>query len=150
MNYDKSPEPKGRFVSSVNPDRAIDTDAQGNLQYRTGAASGHVEVILPSLPGSAFAEERLHVKDFGAHVAGKIESSMKRQGYLRSGPQQSAPQVLRHYVASARGAKLMDEGGLKQMETLAGEFAAEPDRAEFYSMVGKPYQHGLTPKRRQP
>ena len=149
IDYSNSPTPTGRFSSrEVTPDRGIGTDARGNLTYEHAAASGHVEVYLPSLPGSAFAQERLLVKDFGTFVAGKIGSSMTRQPYLTSGPQQDPAQTFRHYVACAKGASLMNADAIRRMETLAKEFAAEPDRAEFYSMVVRPYLLGLSPKRR--
>jgi hypothetical protein len=153
MSYTKSPIPAakpGGPAAERNPDRAIDTDAQGNLQYRTGAASGHVEIELPSLPGSSNPTERLHARDFGEQVIAKIESSLKRQPYMKSGAQQSPAQVFAHYVAVARGSGLMDEGALKRAESLAQDFEREPDQAEFYSMVVKNWLGSLSPKRRQP
>jgi hypothetical protein len=70
---------------------------------------------------------------------------MGRNGYLRSGPQQSPAQTFQHYVAVARGANLMDSGTLKRMETLAKEFEAAPDQGEFFRRAVRPYLVGLTP-----
>ena len=149
MSYDASPEPTGKFSSrDRNPDRGITVDEGGRMNYASAAATGHIEIELPSLPGSPGATERLHVKDFGPHVAGKIEASMKQAGYLRSGPQQTAPQVFAHYVACARGASLMDPPSLKRMESLGREFSDEPEQRQYFEMVVKPYLLDLAPKRR--
>ena len=96
MSYDKSPIPPekpGGFASGRNLDMAITVDERLKLNYASAAAEGRVEIELPSLPGSPNSVERLHAVDFGAHVAGKIESSMTQQGYIKSGPQQTGPQV---------------------------------------------------------
>jgi hypothetical protein len=143
---------KGRIMNEKNQvdesQRLNRLDARGNWVYPSASESGHVEIELPALPGSPNAVERLHARDFGVHVAGKIESSMQRQPYLRSGPQQSPPQIFRHYTAVAKGAGLMDSGALKRMEQLASEFASEPDSREYFAQVVKPYLLSLSPKRR--
>jgi hypothetical protein len=119
--------------------------------YPSAAASGHVEVELPSLPGSPYPTERLHARDFGRHVAGKIESTLKRNPYLKSGPQQSPAEVLGHYVATARGAKLMDEKTLAYMGRLSKEFAAEKgeSRQTYFESMVRPFLNGLKPERRK-
>ena len=127
--------------------KAIGADASG-LTYPSAAASGHVEVALPSLPGSPRTEERLLARDFGVFVSSKIESSINRQPYMRIGPTQSPQQVLRHYVACARGANLMDAGGIRAMEILAEQFAAERDQKPFFEKTVRPWLHGLKPKKR--
>lgn len=123
-------------------------DAKGNWQYPSAAAEGRVEIELPSPKGSPNATERLHARDFGAHVIGKLEASMNGQGYMRSGPQQSPAATLRHYVACAKGANLMDSAAIGRMETLAKEFATEGDQREYFSQVLRPYLLSLSPKRR--
>ncbi len=59
-----------------NADHGIAVDDRGELAYSTASESGHVEVVLPSLPGSPNSEERLLAKDFGPHVASRIEASI--------------------------------------------------------------------------
>src|SRR5271157_5381197 len=95
--------------------------------YDDAASSGHIEIELPTLPGSPNPTERLHVREFGAHVAGKIESFMNQPGYL-SAPGQNAPAIFRHYVGAAKGYGLMDRAAIGRMETLAREFESEPER----------------------
>lgn len=126
-------------------------DARGNWQYPSGAESGFVEIELPTLPGSPNAVERLHAKDFGPFVVGKIESSLNRQGYMRSGPQQSPSDVLGHYIAVAKGSKLIQPEAISHMERLAKEFRVEPgaDRRRYFETMVKPYLLSLTPQRRR-
>jgi hypothetical protein len=136
-------------MNKVDASQRLDTlDARGNWVYPSAAESGHVELELPALPGSTNAVERLHVRDFGVHVAAKVESSMKQNPYLKSGPQQGPAQVLKHYLAVAKGASLMDEGALKRMETLAQDFEREPEQEEFFKQLIRPYLHGLKPGKR--
>jgi hypothetical protein len=141
MVYDKSTLP------TQDPKTAIRVN-DGEFSYPSAAGSGHSEIELPALPGSPNPTERLLVRDFGVHVAAKIESSMTRQGYIKSGPQQSPAATFRHYVACAKGASLMDSGALKRMEQLAVEFQQEPEEREYFEMVLRPYLQSLTPKRR--
>lgn len=122
----------------------LGVDERGNWQYPTSATEGYVEIEIPSLPGSLNPTESLHMRDFGGHVASKIESSMNT-GYLRK---QSPHQVFAHYAAVARGASLMDEPALKRMESLASKFEKEPQQKEFFEMVIRPYLNTLSPKRR--
>lgn len=136
------------YENSPNPDRAIGVDERGRMTYASAAAEGRVEIELPTLPGSPNPTERLHAADFGAHVVGRIESSLKKNPYLKSGPQQGPAATFRHYAAVAKGAHLLDEGGLKRMEALAKEFETEPDEGEFFNQVVRPYLHSLSPKRR--
>src|ERR1700761_3486614 len=92
IEYNRSPSPPekpGGTAVERNSDLSIGVDDRGRLAYASASASGHIEVELPSLPGSPNAVERLHARDFGPHVVSRIEASMSRQGYLRSGPQQS-------------------------------------------------------------
>jgi hypothetical protein len=136
-------------MNKVDESQRLDTlDGKGNWVYPSGSESGHVQIEIPTLPGSPNTVERLHARDFGPYVVRKIESAMSQQGYMRSGPQQDSAQVFRHYTSVARGAKLMDENTLRQMERLAGEFEGESAREEFFSMVLRPYLHSLTPGRR--
>ena len=136
-------------MNKVEPSERLDTlDARGNWVYPSAAATGHVEVELPALPGSPNAVERLHARDFGAYVAGKIESSMGQNPYLKSGPQQGPVQVFKHYAAVAQGASLMDAATIKRMEKLAAEFEAKSDPGEFFSKTIRPFLHGLKPGKR--
>jgi hypothetical protein len=137
--------------SEKDRDSAIGVDASGRMNYASGSESGHVEVVLPALAGSANGEERLLMKDFGVHVAGQIERSFSRQPYLRSGPMQSPPEVFSHFIASAKGARLLSPGAQARAEVLAREFAGESEREAYYEMVIKPWLFNLTSaKRRQP
>jgi hypothetical protein len=111
--------------NTIDEGQRITADSRGDWQYPSAAASGHIEVELPTLPGSTNAVERLHARDFGPHVVSRIEASMNRQGYLRSGPQQGPTEVLAHYVAAARGTKLLDGGTLEYLGRISKEFAAQ-------------------------
>lgn len=130
-----------------NPERAIGVN-EGKMQYGSAAASGHVEILLPSLPGSPNGEERMLAKSFGPFVASKIEASFKKQPYIKSGATQSPDRVFRHYLGAAKGAGLVDTGTLGRMEKLAAEFEGESEQAEYFSQVLRPWLHSLTPKRR--
>jgi len=145
------PEKPGGFSRPRNPDRSIGVDDGGQTTYASASATGYVEVELPSLPGSPNAVERLHARDFGPHVVGRIEASMNRPGYLRSGPQQNPAVVLAHYVATARGSKLLDERTLDYMGRLSKEFTGQKgeSRQTYYTTMIRPYLLSLTPKRRQ-
>jgi len=154
IDYNSSPMPPekpGGEAIQRNPDRGIAVDAKGNWAYASAAASGDTEVVLPALPGSPNREERLLTKDFGPTVAAKIEAALKRQPYLRSGPSQSPPDVLAHYIATARGAKLLDDGTLHDLERLCKEFSAEKGehRGTYFATMVRPFLNGLTPKRRK-
>jgi hypothetical protein len=135
-------------INKIDESQRMPVDERGNWQYPSAAATGHVEIELPTLPGSPNATERLLAKDFGPTVAGKIESSMGRQGYLKSGPQQNPAQTFRHYVTAAKGYGLLDAGAIGRMEKMAGEFEVEPNQQDYFELVVKPYLHGLKPKRR--
>lgn len=135
-------------MNKVSESQQMTVNERGGWEYPSSAASGHCEIVLPTLPGSPNGEERMLAKDFGVHVATQTERAMKQQPYLRSGPTQSAPQVLSHYAAVARGSGLLDAGASRRMSDLATEFENEADREEFFSMVVRPYLHSLTPKRR--
>jgi hypothetical protein len=138
-------------MNKVEDSQRMDTlDAQGNWSYPSAAESGHVEVELPSLPGSPNAVERLHARDFGPHVIGKIEASLTQNPYLKSGPQQNPAGVFRHYASVMKGSSLMDRATVARMESLAKEFETEPDQGEYFAQVVRPYLRSLTPKRRQP
>jgi hypothetical protein len=137
-------------MPTTDTQTGINVDSHGALAYGTAAASGHIEIELPSLPGSPNGTERLHAKDFGPMVAGKIESAMSRNPYLKSGPQQGPAAVLEHYIATARGSGLMDQATLARWDKLAAEFRREPEQAEFFNRVVRPSLLGLEPKRRQP
>ena len=116
--------------------------------YPSLAASGRVEVELPSLPGSPRPTEMLHARDFGGHVAGKIEASLKGNPY-KSGPQQNPAQTFRHYLASAQGARLLDNGSMNRMEALARQFDKAADQRDFFNRTIRPYLNSLRPERRQ-
>jgi hypothetical protein len=138
-------------MNKVDESQRLDTlDARGNWVYPDAAKSGHVEIEIPSLPGSPNATERMHARDFGQIVIGKIESAMNRQGYLTSGPQQDAVGTLRHYLAVGKGSQLLDAGALKRGNILADELEREGDREEYFREVVKPWLGSLSPKRRQP
>ena len=129
--------------------QAIGVDERGALQYRSAAATGHVPIMVPSLPGSPRETETLHARDFGQHVISRIEASMNRKGYMTTGPQQDAVGTLRHYLAVAKGSQLLDAGALKRGNTLADELEREGDREEYFRQVVKPWLGGLTPARRR-
>jgi len=136
-------------MNEVDESQRLDTlDARGTWAYPSAAATGHVEVVLPALRGSPNGEERLLVKDFGPHVIGKIETSLNRNPYLKSGPTQNPAAVFRHFVAVAKGANLMDSGAIGRMEKLAEEFETEPEQGEYFNQVIKPYLLSLAPKRK--
>jgi hypothetical protein len=128
----------------------ITTDERGSWQYPSMAAQGMVEVELPSLPGSPHPTERLHARDFGRHVIGKIESAMKRSPYIRTGAVQSPAEVLEHYSATAKGSQLMPPDVISNMERLAKEFRAEPEkgRQNYFETMVAPFLSGLQPQRR--
>jgi hypothetical protein len=134
-------------LPTEDAEKAINV-VDGKLDYPSAAESGFVEVELPALPGSPNAVERLHARDFGVHVVGKIESSVKRNPYLtKSGPQQSPAQVFRHYVSCAEGSGLLDKASLGRMEQVAAGFEEDPTR-EYFEEVVRPYLLSLSPQRR--
>ena len=116
--------------------------------YPSLAKSGHIEIEVPSLPGSPRPTEMLHARDFGGHVAGKIEASLKGNPY-KSGPQQNPAQTFRHYLASAQGARLLDNGSINRMEALARQFDKAADQRDFFNRTIRPYLNSLRPERRQ-
>ena len=138
-----------RTLPTGNPETAIGVDDRGRMTYGDAAASGHVEIELPTLAGSPNATERLHAVDFGPHVAGKIESSIKRQPYLRSAQPQSPNQVLRHYIAVGKGSKLLDGGAVAHLSQLAKEFETAPHPEDYFSETLRPALLSLTPTRRR-
>jgi hypothetical protein len=136
-------------MNHVDESQRLDTlDFKGNWIYPSAASTGHVEIEIPSLPGSPNATERLHVRDFGEVVLGKIEASMNRQGYMETGPTQRPHEVFNHYVSVARGAQLMDKGTLSRMADIAHEFQNEPEQGEYFKQVLTPYLRNLKPKKR--
>jgi hypothetical protein len=138
--------------NKIAESQQMTVDDRGSWVSPSLAASGHVEIELPTLPGSPNSVERLHACDFGPHVAGAVERSMRRNPYLKSGPQQGPAEVLSHYQAVAKGSKLLDEGTLDYMARLAKEFAAakgDEDRQKYHATMIRPFLNGLTPKRRQ-
>ncbi len=152
IDYNESPLPPkrpGGMAVERDENAHIDT-VGGNLQYRSGAATGHVEIEIPSLPGHSAPTERLHARDFPRHVLGKVESAFNRQPYMRTGPQQSPVETFQHYAAVARGARLIDAASLRRMEELGREFEAASDRQAYYEQSIRPYLLGFAPKRRQP
>jgi hypothetical protein len=132
----------------LDESQRIATDERGNWAYPSLAASGHVEVELPSLPGSPRPTEQLLARDFGGHVASKIDASLRGNPY-KSGPQQNPAQTLNHYIAVARGAKLVDNGSINRMEALARQLDKAADQREFFNRTIRPFLNGLRPQRRQ-
>ena len=132
-----------------NESQRIATDERGSWAYPSLAQSGHVEIELPSLPGSPRPTEMLHARDFGPHVAGAVERSMRGNPYPKSGPQQNAAQTFRHYLAVARGSQLLDNGSTNRMEALAKQFDREPDQGAFFKRTIRPFLNGLKPERRE-
>ena len=117
----------------------------GEWVYPSGEASGHIQVELPSLEGNATPTETFLLRDFGPHVAAKLESAMNAS-YLR---RQNPGQVLRHYAACARGASLMDEAALRRMDDLANDFEKEPETRQFFAQVVRPYLLTLAPTKKR-
>src|ERR1039458_9643826 len=121
MDYDKSPIPPekpGGFASERNPDRAITVDDRGQMNYASAAAEGMVEIVLPA-PNGPHAEQRMHVRDFPTTVLREIEQSFKPNMYEKSSPRKSPTDTLRHYIGAARGAQLLDDAGIRRLESLA-------------------------------
>ena len=116
--------------------------------YPSLAKSGMVEIELPSLPGSPRPTEQIHVRDFGGQVALKIEASFRGNPY-KNGPKQNPPQVFQHYIAVAKGAKLVDEGTLDYGGRLARQFDKAADQRDFFNRTIRPYLNSLRPERRQ-
>jgi hypothetical protein len=135
------------------PNSQVDTqlgvnESGDSWEYPSGSQMGYTEVEVPSLPGSINPTERLHVRDFGAHVVNRIESSMQGT-YLKVGrPQQGPVATLRHYLGCAQGASLMGAEALKRMENLATEFEKEPEKEEYFAQVVRPWLHSLVPRKR--
>lgn len=138
-------------MNKMAESQQITVDERGNWQYPSLAAEGYVEVELPSLPGSPNPTERLHARGFGSHVAGKIESSIRGNPYLKSGPQQNPAQVLAHYLGVAKGSKLVGPDAISQMERLAKEFAVQKGEARntYYKTMVRPFLNGLKPTKRR-
>jgi hypothetical protein len=134
-------------MNKVDEARRMTVDQQGNWQYPSATATGHVEIVIPAAHGPN-SEERLLVKDFGAHVAREVERSLAPNPYPVSSPRKSATATFRHYVGAAMGASLMDKEGLERMETLARDFEREPEQQEFFKQVIRPYLYSLKPGKR--
>ena len=134
---------------TIDKGQQMAVDERGNWAYPSLAQSGHVEIELPSLPGSPRPTEQLHARDFGGHVASKIESSLRGNPYPNSGLQQNPAQTFNHYIAVARGSKLVDSGTINRMEALARQFDKATDQREFFSRTIRPYLNSLRPERRQ-
>lgn len=132
----------------ANPDRGIGVNDRGEMSYTGASAEGRIEIMIPALPGAPRETETLKARDFGPHVVSRVEASMNRQGYLRSGPQQTGPQTFAHFVACAKGAELLDAGALLRAETLSKEFSSEANQREYFEQVIRPWLHGLTPGKR--
>ena len=130
-------------------DRGIGVDLRGRMTYADAAESGHVEIELPTLIGSPTPTERMHAVDFGPHVAGKIESSIKRQPYLRSAQPQSPTEVLRHYIAVGKGSGLLDARTVTHLTQVAGDYETSPNPDDHFSKVVRPALLALRPVRRQ-
>ena len=133
-------------------DKAQQTTVDERLKswaYPSLASSGHVEVELPSLPGSPHPTEKMLARDFGPTVVGRIEASLKGNPYKKSGPQQNPAQTFNHYIAVARGSKLVDNGSINRMEALARQLDQAADQREFFSRTIRPFLNGLKPERRQ-
>ena len=131
-----------------NESQRIATDERGSWAYPSLAQSGHVEIELPSLPGSPRPTEMLHASALGPRVAEAVERAVRGNPY-KSGPQQNPAQTFRHYLASARGAQLLDERTLNRMEALAKQFDREPDQGAFFKRTIRPFLNGLKPERRK-
>jgi len=116
--------------------------------YPSLAASGRVEVELPSLPGSPRPTEMLHARDFGGHVAGKIEASLKGNPY-KSGPQQNPAQTFNHYIAVAKGSQLMHPDVISRMDKMGKQFDKAADQRDFFNQTIRPYLNSLRPQRRE-
>ena len=150
ISYDKSPVPKGRFVSSIDPDHAIGVDDRGQMTYASAAASGMVEIDVP-VPHGPRSVQRMHTRDFPATVVRYVEESLRPNPYPVASPMKSATETFHHFVGAAKGLSLLDDGALKRMEEIAAEFAKEPKQAEYFQTVVKPWLGALTPhRRRQP
>ena len=134
-------------LNKVDESQRMTVDEQGNWVYPSAVRTGHVEIVVPPAHGPN-SEERMLIKDFGAHVAREVERSLGPNPYPKASPRKSATVTFRHYVGAAIGASLMDEAALKRMEALANDFEAEPEQREYFEMVLKPYLYGLTPRRR--
>lgn len=128
--------------------QTIDTDANGNLQYRDASESGFVEIMVPSPPGSPRDTETLHARNLGQHIISKVESSMREQGYLKTSALQTPAAVFRHYMAVAKGSELLDSATQERMEEIARGFSKEPATEEYFQTVVKPWLGSLTAKRR--
>lgn len=131
-----------------NESQRIATDERGSWAYPSLAQSGHVEIELPSLPGSPRPTEMLHASAFGPHVAEAVERAVRGNPY-KSGPQQNPAQTFRHYLASAQGARLLDNDSINRMEALAKQFDREPDQGAFFKRTIRPFLNGLKPERRK-
>lgn len=128
----------------------ITIDGQGRRQFDCLSQTGLVEIVLPSLQGSPNPTERLHAKDFGAHVVGKVTNAFDRVKfpYLKSGPQQSPAEIYRHYLGAAEGSALLNTSTLKQMKSLAAEFEEAADQRNYFEKTLRPYLHNLAPRQR--
>ena len=140
-NYENSM----RTAAEKNPDAAITVDEQGRRAFGFLSASGLVEVEVPTSAGSFTPVVRMHARDFGAHVAQKIETAFGPDYF---GAKAVPLATIHHYIGVAKGSKLLDSGAIRRMESMAEEFEKAPDKREFFASEVKPFLHSLTPKRR--
>ena len=139
-------QPKWVNNSDAKMAEPLEVNANGGWVYPAQLKEGFEEIEIPALlPGSTTNTESMHMNKFGAHVASKIESSMKT-GYLRK---QGPAQVFAHYVGCAEGASLLTGDALTHMKELSKEFAEVPEQAEYYRQVISPWLQSLSPQRRR-
>ncbi len=130
-----------------DPNNVITADADGsNRQYGFLSSVGLVEIEVPTPAGSQHPTERMHAKDFGAHVVRKIEAALGPD-YL--GEKQNPVQSLHHYIGVVKGLELIDQRTIRRMDQLAGEFEKAPDKREFFASAVKPFLFNLAPQRRK-
>jgi hypothetical protein len=134
-------------INKVDESQQMTVNSRGGWEYPSAAASGHVEIVLPA-PHGPNSEQRMHIRDFPAIVLREVEQSFRPNMYEKSAPRKSPTETFRHYIGAAKGAQLMDDAGIRRLESLAKEFEEEPDREEYFAQVIKPYFLAMTPKRR--
>lgn len=146
--YSNSPVPPRARAGLAGDKTEINVSADGKtLDYPSTAATGFVEIEIPNPRGSVNATERLHARDFGAHVAAAIERTFTTQPYLR-GTGLGPVETFGHYSGAAKGLKLLSDSAQRNMDTLLAKFAAASNPTEFFKTDVRPFLHGLTPGKR--
>lgn len=118
--------------------------------YPSMAATGLVEVELPSVPGGPWPTEKLHARDIPALIISRVERALEpRFKYLHEA---AGEVVLGHYVGALQGADLVDKPTSRALDKLVADFSHLDAREQpkYFEEKIAPFIAGLRPKGKTP